>query len=78
MTYLEAWQEGHAAGIACLIKVINESCGTDFETSVDVILYMKQKHSPMVKEESLTQRDKVNNQDLARRIAQQNWLWSDL
>ena len=77
MTYIDVWREGHAAGIACLIKVINDTCGTEFETSSDLILHMKQMQSPMIKE-GITQRDKENNQDLATRIAQKNWLWSDL
>jgi hypothetical protein len=77
MTYIEAWQEGHAAGIACLIKAINQACGTEFESTTDLILHIRHMQSPII-EEGLTKRDKENNQDLARRIAQQNWLWSDL
>lgn len=81
MTYIEIWQEGHTAGVACLLKVINNTCGTEFESASDLILHMKHMQSPTIKEVQqevgLTQKDKENNQDLARRIAQQNWLWSD-
>ena len=75
MTYIEIWQEGHTAGIACLLKVINDTCGTEFESAEQLIVQMK--NITQCQQVGLTQRDKENNQDLATRIAQQNWLWSD-
>jgi hypothetical protein len=71
MTYIEIWRDGHEAGMACVIKMVNDMCHTNFESTSDLITYMQNKES------GLTKKDKENNQDLARRIAQQNWLWSD-
>jgi hypothetical protein len=42
MTYLEAWREGHTAGILCAIKIINKMCGTDFETPAQVVLFIRE------------------------------------
>lgn len=42
MNYLEAWREGHEAGMSLTLKIINEITGHDFETASEVILYIKQ------------------------------------
>ena len=42
MNYLEAWREGHEAGMSLTLKIINELTGHDFETASEVILYIKQ------------------------------------
>lgn len=75
MNYVEIWREGHAAGMSCVIKAVNDTCGTDFESAEQLIVHMR--HLAQAQEFGLSKRDKENNQDLARRIAQQNWLWSD-
>lgn len=42
MTYLEAWREGHTAGILLTIKIINKLCGTEFETPAQVVMFIRE------------------------------------
>ena len=41
MTYLEAWREGHAAGLVLAVKIINKLCDTNFETPADIVVFIK-------------------------------------
>lgn len=90
MNYLDAWREGHKAGMTLTIKIINDMCGTEFQDPGDVVLHIKSCDEPQIvikevikevirevpvqTQEGLTKKEKQLNQDLAQRIAQQQWL----
>lgn len=42
MTELEAWQQGHNAGINLAVKLINDWCGFECKTLSDVISAINQ------------------------------------
>ena len=37
MDYLTAWRDGHEAGMALVLKIINEITGQDFKKASEVI-----------------------------------------
>lgn len=42
MNYLEAWQKGFKDAKEFTISQLNEHCGTNFSSLVDVIIYIKE------------------------------------
>ena len=90
MDYLTAWRDGHEAGMALVLKIINEITGQDFKKASEVILYIKQLEGDPdfhfdVKEEPKKEQPKVDDlsdkeekfiDQLAEKIAMRNWMWN--
>lgn len=70
MASIDAWTQGHQAGVQLCVDQINKWCKQEFETIADVIGYIN-----YIKDEDA--RTEKSNKKLARDIAMQNWLMSD-
>jgi hypothetical protein len=70
MASVDAWNQGHQAGVKLCVDQINKWCKTDFDTIADVIFYIN-----MIADED--KRIEKSNKKLAQDIAMQNWLMSD-
>ena len=80
MNYLQAWREGHEAGMHLCIQLINEFSGQDFKTASEVVLHIKDLENQ--REEAFysstsSNKEKQMMDSLAQKIAIQNYLWKD-
>lgn len=67
---IDAWTQGHQAGVQLSLDQINKWCDENFDSIADVIVYINK-----IKDED--SRIEKSNKKLARDIAMQNWLMSD-
>lgn len=81
MNYLQAWREGHEAGMHLCLQLINEFSGQDFKTASEVVLHIKDLENQCEEAfySSSTPSDKEEQMmdSLAQKIAIQNYLWKD-
>lgn len=70
MASVDAWNQGHQAGVKLCVDQINKWCKMEFDTIADVIFYIN-----MINDED--KRIEKSNKKLAQDIAMQNWLMSD-
>lgn len=90
MDYLTAWREGHEAGMALTLKIINDLTGQDFKKASEVILYIKHLEGDTdfhfnvpekpkqdeVKDDELSAKEEKFIDRLADKIAMRDWAWS--